>query len=251
MFGEWRDLCEVWRDRYSGPCEQPQTSLPSTRGLVDELSRQSATDDVLVPSSSGASSEAFLQAFQVKRGHRVVNSPGLGAMGYGVPQAVGVALASGRRVVATDGDGGFPMNAQELEVARRLRLPVKFFVLDNGGYGSIRQTQDTHFGGRHVASDSDSGLTLPSASDLAQAYGIPSTVVSLSSELGEAVRFALAADGPFVCQVVVDPSERTLPRVASRTVGGRIVSGTLHDMLPHLPPDEQKAATPFVGRNPS
>ena len=67
---------------------------------------------------------------------------GLGAMGYGLPAALGGAVAAnGRRVVSVDGDGGFQLNIQDLATVTRLRLPIKFFILNNYGYASIRASQ--------------------------------------------------------------------------------------------------------------
>ena len=68
-------------------------------------------------------------------------------MGLGPPASIGACLASGgQRVVCVDGDGGFQFNIQELETIKRLRLPIKFFVINNAGYASIRQSQGHHFG---------------------------------------------------------------------------------------------------------
>ena len=94
-------------------------------------------------------------------------------MGFGIPAAIGGCLASGKKTVCIDGDGGFVMNIQELELVHRYNLPIKFFVLNNNGYGSIKTTQNTHFGGNLVASDPSSGLTLPSIKLNAAAYKIP------------------------------------------------------------------------------
>ena len=78
---------------------------------------------------------------------------GLGAMGYGIPAAIGACLASGKPVTCVDGDGSFQLNIQELDTVRRLSLPIKFYYLNNGGYRSIQLTQDRFFDGRHVGSD--------------------------------------------------------------------------------------------------
>ena len=103
-----------------------------------------------------------MQSFKVKKGQRIFNTPGLGAMGYGIPAAIGACVASdGKETICLDGDGGFIMNIQELETVKRLGLPIKFFILNNEGYVSIRNTQNSHFDGKLIGSDKDSGLTLP------------------------------------------------------------------------------------------
>src|ERR1051325_6559859 len=77
------------------------------------------------------------------------------------PAAIGACLASGRKpTICVDGDGGFQMNIQELETVRRLNLPIKFFVMNNDGYASIRTSQKNYFG-KLTGADATSGLTLP------------------------------------------------------------------------------------------
>ena len=93
-------------------------------------------------------------AYSAPLGQRAFLTGGLGAMGFGLPASIGACLAAGgHRTVLVDGDGGFQLNIQELATIRRLGLPIKVFVLDNGGYGSIRSSQRRHFDGRLVGAD--------------------------------------------------------------------------------------------------
>ena len=128
---------------------------------------------MITPESSGAAGEVTYQAMRVKEGQKIKNAAGLGAMGFGLPYAIGACIAEdGRRTVLIDGDGAFQLNIQELETVVRLRLPIKMFILDNEGYGSIMATQRNLFDGRYVGSSPDSGLTLPDVCAVAGAYGI-------------------------------------------------------------------------------
>ena len=130
--------------------------------LIDVLSDEMTKNDLFIPGSSGACSERTMQAMRGKTGLRIFNSEGLGSMGFGIPAAIGGCIASGKkRTICIDGDGGFVMNIQELEIVQRLGLPIKFFVLNNGGYVSIQNTQKNYFNGNYVASSASSGLTLP------------------------------------------------------------------------------------------
>ena len=132
-------------------------SYPSVQPILDRLT----PSDVLVLSSSGAASERVLQSINVPDGLRIINSPGLGSMGFAVPASIGAALASNKHVVCIDGDGSFAMNIQELEVIDRLNLPIDIYVLMNDGYGSIKDTQTRHFESRYVGCSPSSGLTFP------------------------------------------------------------------------------------------
>jgi acetolactate synthase-1/2/3 large subunit len=204
--------------------------------LLDALSEGMSAEDILVPGSSGACSETTMQAFRVKPGQRIFNSEGLGPMGFGIAAAIGGCLASNRRkTICVDGDGGFIMNIQELEVVRRLNLPIKFFVLDNNGYGSIRQSQNSYFQGRFVASEPSSGLTLPDLQQVAKSFGIETCEICDHDGLLSAVPAVLNHDRPVVCVVKITPEQTTAPRVASgQRADGSMYSKPLEDLWPFM-----------------
>lgn len=208
--------------------------------LVDLLSDALLSTDIIVPGSSGPCSDILLQAFRVKLGQRLLNAPGLGAMGTGLPGTIGACLAGGRRrVINMNGDGGFQLNIQELETVRRLNLPIKYFILDNNGYRSIVAMQRSHFSGRMVGSDPSSGLTLPDTCAVAKAYGIRSLFVDSHENLPESIRLTLDGDDPAICVVRVSADEKTAPRVTSEVKpDGSIVSKPMEDMAPLLDRDE-------------
>ncbi len=234
----WKDRCRNWRQLYPVVLaeQRAKTDNVSLYVLIETLSRQMKEDDLLVPGSSGACSDVCMQTFKIKKGQRVVNSPGLGAMGFGLPHSIGACLASGmRRTICVNGDGGFQLNIQDLETVHRLQLPIKYFILNNDGYGSIRGTQNNYFQGRLVAADSSSGLTLPNIRRISDAYGIPNGRIANHAELEEGVNQALAGRGPFICEIMLDPNEQTAPKVKS-VLGndGRMISKPLEDLAPFL-----------------
>jgi acetolactate synthase-1/2/3 large subunit len=131
------------------------------------------------------------------------------------------------------------MNIQELETVKRLNLPIKFFVLNNNGYASIRNTQNNYFQGRLVASDPSSGLTLPDPLKVAEAFGIATAKIVNHSNIGQQVRDVLELDGAVVCEVIVSPNQFTAPRVTSmQRADGTMVSKPLEDMWPFLDREE-------------
>jgi acetolactate synthase-1/2/3 large subunit len=160
-------------------------------------------------------------------------------MGFGQPAAIGACLASnGRRVVCVDGDGGFQFNVQELETVKRLGLPIKFFVVNNAGYASIRQSQKNYFG-RLAGADATSDMSLPDIGRVARAFGLPTYRAASPRSVRSVVRRVLAAEGPAVCEVVVAPDEDRMPRVQSQVLpDGSIVSKPLEDMWPYLDREE-------------
>jgi acetolactate synthase-1/2/3 large subunit len=230
-------LPEYWDETHSGSnTTSGSDSTVNTYVLMDVLSDELTAADVLVPGSSGPCSDIFMQAFRVKPGQRIVNAPGLGAMGTGLPGSLGACLASGRRrTVCVNGDGGFQLNIQDLETVRRLNLPIKYFVLCNGAYASIMTTQRSHFQGRYVASEPSSALTLPDIVKVAGAYGIRTAEIRSHRDLRSGVREVLSQEGPVVCAVSVSPEQATAPKVTSAIrPDGSIVSKPMEDMWPFL-----------------
>jgi acetolactate synthase-1/2/3 large subunit len=240
----WLEQVQEWKRRYPVilPAYWEEQGYVDAYALVDALSAQLGEGDLLVPGSSGQCSELTHQAVKIRPGVRMFNSEGLGPMGFGVPAALGACVAAGnRRTVCVDGDGGFQMNVQELEVVRRLALPIKYFVLDNQGYGSIRTTQRGYFQ-RLVGSDATSGLTLPDVCAIATAYGIASARMESNADLRTKLPGMLAAPGPLVCSVRTNPEQQTLPRaVSSRRSDGTMTTKPMEDLIPFLDRDELRA----------
>jgi acetolactate synthase-1/2/3 large subunit len=180
-----------------------------------------------------------MQAFQCKKDTRVYNSEGLGSMGFGIPAAIGGCIASNKPTICIDGDGGFVMNIQELELVYRYNLPIKFFILNNNGYGSIRTTQTTHFSNNLVACDPSCGLTLPSIKLNAQAYKIPYTLIKDQTNLKKQIQDVLAIPGPVICELIVTPDHKTAPKASVyKKADGSFSARPMEDLAPFLPRKE-------------
>jgi len=149
-------------------------------------------------------------------------------MGFGLPAAIGVKCAfPDKQVVDIAGDGSIQMNLQELETLVHYELPVKVFVFNNGGYLSMRLTQDNLFAGARFGESSASGVGLPNMLAVANAYGIAANRVDSHAALSAAIADTLAADGPSLLDVVMDPEQGFAPKViAEKRPDGTIVSPT-------------------------
>jgi acetolactate synthase-1/2/3 large subunit len=238
----WDQRCADWKTRYAVVTEdhrQPQGPV-SIYNLAEVIGAETNENDLLVSGSSGSGIEIFLLACPARTGQRIFHTAGLGAMGFGLPASIGVCLARGRRrTICVDGDGGFQFNIQELETVRRLNLPIKFFVLNNNGYASIRASQKNFFGEARLGCDAQTGLTLPDISKVAAAYGLATAVIGDQTNLRADVKRVLEMDGPVVCDVRVIPDEIRAPRLASyQKPDGSLVSRPLEDLWPFLPRDE-------------
>lgn len=237
---EWRARCSDWKQRYPFvlPEHRAATEI-SVYAFSEALARALSEDDCILPGSSGVACEIFLTAFQAKAGQRIFHNKGTGAMGFGQPAALGACLAGNRRrTVCIDGDGGFHMNSQELETIRRMNLSIKFFVIDNAGYASIRASQGNYFG-RLTGADASSQMTLPDVLAVARAYGLNTVDLVDPACMSSTIAQVLETPGPVVCRVKSIADEQRMPRVSSfRKSDGSMDSMPLEDMWPPLPRDE-------------
>jgi acetolactate synthase I/II/III large subunit len=238
----WDARCADWKTRYPVVTEEhrKKESRVSIFHLAEVLGAESDPEDLLVSGSSGSGIEIFLLACPTRTGQRIYHTAGLGAMGFGLPMSLAVCIGGGRkRTILVDGDGGFQFNIQELETASRLNLPVKFFVLNNDGYASIRASQKGYFGKASIGCDRHTGLTVPDLTKVAAAYNIPCVVIPDQKNLYEDVRSALAMEGPVVIDVQVIADEMRAPRLQSyQKPDGSMVSKPLEDMFPFLSREE-------------
>lgn len=236
-WADWIAKCQEWKEKY--PVVLPEHREPkeqvSIYAFSEALSDELTGDDVIIPGSSGNATEIFDMVLKVKAGQRVFHARGLGAMGFGLPASIGACLASGKkRTISVDGDGGFQLNIQELETLARLRLPIKIFVINNGGYASIRASQQRYFG-RLVGADAKSGLTLPDTIRLTCAYYLTAACIHDPEDLRLQIRRILNLPGPVICDVKVIPDEERRPHLASvQNPDGSMESRPLEDLWPFL-----------------
>jgi acetolactate synthase-1/2/3 large subunit len=190
-------------------------------------------DDVIVCGDATACIVTF-QSSVIRRQTRLFSNSGSASMGYDLPAAIGAAVArGGKRVICLAGDGSLQMNIQELQTVRHHRFPIKLFVLNNGGYLSIRQTQRAFFGFA-VGAGIESGISCPDFVRVAEAYGLPASRLD-SPTFGPDLSKLLDASGPHVCEVVLDPTQGIEPKLSSRQMpDGKMVSSPLDDMAPFL-----------------
>ena len=188
-------------------------------------------NEVIVPASSGMQSCAMMQAFKVKRGQKILLCNTTGAMGF-EPMAIGAALATNRRVICIAGDGGFHMNAQELEIVKRMDLNIKYFVFCNGGYGSVTSMQDARFN-RRTGSDASSGLTFPDLAKTAAVWDFPFYEIYNNGDMHKIGR-VFSTPGASITKVNTSLSFRYACKVNSGLKDGVFQADAMEDMTPKI-----------------
>ena len=170
--------------------------------ILRDLRTQMARDDILI-SDVGTHKLWIARTYPAYEPNTVLISNGFAAMGFGLPAAVSAKLVHPeRKVVAVSGDGGFLMNCQELETARRLGLAIVNVIFRDGGYNLIQWKQQTHHG-------RESGVTFgnPDFVELARAFGAKGYRVESARQLSPILAEALAQPGPSIIDVPVDYGE--------------------------------------------
>jgi acetolactate synthase I/II/III large subunit len=238
---EWLKWCRIRKERYPVVLKEYwQRKEPvNPYCFVAALSRNLPEGQIIVTGNAAACVCTF-QAAYIKNGQILFSNSGCASMGYDLPAAIGACFGAGRaKVVCLAGDGSIQMNLQELQTIVHNQLPLKIFVFNNNGYHSIRQTQQNFFGRPLIGCDVASGVSFPDMARLADAYRIPFVRCASHNELDSAITLTMDGDGPFICEVVLDPEQPFAPKLSSyRLPDGRIVSRPLEDLAPFLDRDE-------------
>lgn len=237
-FGEeaWIEKIASWKNRY--PLLQPKHLEPRSGvnlyEFIDFLSERMNREDILVPGSSGACSEISMQGFRVKVGQRVLNSEGLGPMGFGIPAPIGACIASGmRRTISIDGDGGFLMNIQDLATIELHQLPIKIFILNNNGYGSIKTSQDRYFQGRRLGTDRQTRLAIPEFEGIVRGFKLKYFSIKNRGEMDQLLTQILGDNEPAIIEVLIDPDQQTEPRTFTEILpNGKMLTAPMENLHP-------------------
>lgn len=195
--------------------------------FIQALNEASLHTDIINPSASGMTANIILQTWKVKKGQRFCTNFVLGEMGAGLPYSIGAALATGKRVIHIEGDGGFQLNIQELETVRRLNLPIIMFIINNNGYHSIRLSQQKAFG-RLTGADDTSGLTLPNLEKIAIAYNLGYWKIENSFDDG--LPFGLNIEKPCIVEVFANPDQQFRHRVKSKLIDGKMMTAPMNEV---------------------
>ena len=241
---QWLVQCRSWKEKY--PVVLPRHMEGGTEheanvyAFAHELSKRLLEDQIVVV-GNGSANVVCGHANIMKKGQRFISNSGIASMGYGLPASIGACIAdSTHDIILVTGDGSIQMNLQELQTVIGRWLPIKIFVINNGGYHSIRQTQKNFFGEPLIGIGVDSkDLTFPSMEKLAWAYGFPYVSIHGNRELDEKLEEALAIDGPVICEVFVTLDQNFEPKSAAKKLpDGTMVSPPLEDLAPFLSDEE-------------
>ena len=252
----WNETCAMWKKKYPVVQEkhwdQSEEKAANVYAAIQAISSRLKEDQITVV-GNGSACVVGGHAQIIKKGQRFISNSAVASMGYDLPAAIGIWAASrkdgaysmgaareGEDVILVTGDGSIQMNIQELQTIIHHKMGIKIFLINNGGYHSIRQTQKNFFGEPLIGIGYDSGdLSFPDMEKLSAAYGYPYVRAEHNGELAEAVEKTLAMEGPVICEIFVSTDQNFEPKSsAKRLLDGTLVSPPLEDLAPFLPDEE-------------
>ncbi|KAH7528213.1 acetolactate synthase 3, chloroplastic [Ziziphus jujuba] len=217
-FSAWREELKEQKQKYPlsfktfGEAIPPQYAIQ----VLDELTEGNA----IISTGVGQHQMWAAQFYKYKRPRQWLTSGGLGAMGFGLPAAIGAAVANPDAIVVDiDGDGSFIMNVQELATIRVENLPVKILLLNNQHLGMVVQWEDRFYKANrahtYLGDPSNESEIFPNMLKFADACGIPAARVTKKEELRAAIQKMLDTPGPYLLDVIVPHQEHVLPMIPS------------------------------------
>ncbi|KFK34163.1 hypothetical protein AALP_AA5G108800 [Arabis alpina] len=225
-FGVWRNELSEQKQKFPltyktfGEAIPPQYAIQ----VLDELTEGKA----IISTGVGQHQMWAAQFYKYKKPRQWLSSAGLGAMGFGLPAAVGAAVANPDAIVVDiDGDGSFMMNVQELATIRVENLPVKILILNNQHLGMVMQWEDRFYKANrahtYLGDPAKENEIFPNMLQFAAACGIPSARVTTKAGLREAIQTMLDTPGPYLLDVICPHQEHVLPMIPS--------GGTFNDVI--------------------
>ena len=216
----WRAQCQQRAQQHAARYDAPGKSVyaPALLKRLSELA-----PEAVVACDVGQHQMWVAQHWRMDHPRKHLTSGALGAMGFGIPAAMGAQEADrGKQVICVSGDGSILMNIQELATLRRYDLPVKIVLLDNQALGMVRQWQELFFDKRYSEIDLSDN---PDFVAVARAFGIEAMHIERADEIDGALRALLDAKGPALLHVAIDTAANVWPLVPPNRSNSEMLDG--------------------------
>ncbi len=234
---KWLSYCKFIRKKYPIVLDDFKKSKKYVNSyfFIECLSKFLPSNSTVV-TDMGLSFVGTHQAFKIKKNQKLYTNSGHAPMGWGLPAAVGASIANIKKnIICLTGDGGLQMNIQELATIMHHKLPIKIFIFNNGGYLTIRQTQELGFKNRIMGSDSNSGLSFPNYKKIAEAHNINYCKFSNNLEMKSKLNKVIKSKNAVICELIMDNSQEQMPKAINRRdKNGKSIPTTFEDMYPFL-----------------
>ncbi len=225
----WLNKCQKWKKKY--PILQKEflreRKFVNPYVFIDHLSKLLSKKDIIIADDGGHLTWT-LQGFKVKYGQRLFSAFGNSPMGYALPASIGASVAKGKsKIICIDGDGSIQINLQELHTIDKLKLPIKIFILNNNGYGIIKQFQELYLNKRYEASGK--GVSNPSFRKISNAFNLNYNIIKNHKDLRK-LKKIISSKRPEFIEVIIKNDQKIIPKLQ--------FGNPIEDMSPLLPRKE-------------
>lgn len=205
---EWKSHINILKNKYPLPkynnSLHPANFIPYVASIVEE--------DTIIATDVGEHQMWTAQRYPFKKPKTLISSGGLGTMGFGLPAAIGAALANkDKMVISFSGDGSILMNIQELATLADYNLNIKVIILNNKHLGLVRQQQELFYNKHYIASKF---ISNPNFKIISEGFGINAIDLGEEENPLEKMKEILKSKDPYVINVPIDEREKVLPMVA-------------------------------------
>ena len=171
-----------------------------------DLCELSSKESILV-TDAGSNYYIGGQAWKFEKGQVEIASTTNAAMGLSIPLSIGASIASKKQVLSVTGDGSIELNIQELKTISHYNLNIKTFVINNGGYVSMKKWQDDYFKGNRLDTEEKTGAGTMNFKKIADAFDLKYLRIKRVSEIKKILKNALANKKPYLVEVFTDPKQ--------------------------------------------
>ena len=202
--------------------------------FINSLSRVLTGKENLV-TDMGTSFTCTMQSFKTKRNQRLFTSSGIAAMGFGLPGIIGAYFGNKQKIpICITGDGGLMFNIQELHTLINYKIPVKLFIINNGGYLTMKLMQQKNFK-KFVGADNNSGLTLPKFLKVAKSFGFKTIKLDNENNLDKNINNIIKSKHAVICEIITPRMQELVPRVQTQmNKDGSFEPAMLDNMYPFI-----------------
>ena len=211
---DWINQSLIWKKKYPIILQsyRDQKKYVNPYVFMEKLSNNLNKNEIII-ADDGAHLTWAIQGMKILKNQRLFSAFGNSPMGYAFPASIGASIAlNKKRIICIDGDGSIQMNIQEFHTMVSNKLPIKIFIMNNNGYGIIKQFQELYLEKRFEATGK--GVSNPNFKKISNAFGINYTEIKKNSDIEKKIKKVLKSKKPEFINILVNPNQKIIPKLS-------------------------------------